>query len=659
MANKDATGTMVTNALNNLTVAFNGLEVKKDPMFTLVYKAGENGSISGITNQTVGYSKDGTQVTAVANLGYHFVKWSDGATTAERTDVNVKANTTVTAEFAINKYTVTFKDHDGTVLKTEMVEHSEAATALENPNRDGYEFTGWDKEFANVTEDLIITAMYKIAKYKISFSVTPGDATIVVSDSEGNIISIEDDGSHILEYSGVYYYRISAVGYIEKSETIKANKDETITINLEAEAIEVDLTNYNQVLAQASEVDYLTASWNGYQRIVAENHVTVNNSQGEVDEATSRITEAQTYLLEAEVGQKITATGGQVGNEYVIFNYSLWEDVNTEKSGRLYGFLLDKNGDLPYLDRVITGTKFIALDDYVEAFLDCYDAQEAIQNAPALEKGHMFSYKVLAGFDINDEPVLEPIYGSDKMEVIDIQALDDIKVVMGITVEELLPIIPSQIMITLDDGTKRLVAVNWEMSDFNGSVAGNYTIMGELELPTGFLNTKHFEASIAVAVIDNTNGIENVRNAFDDFTAIINNQAPNSSPPNKLTVEYDKDTLTVKFLFSDEAEEMDPLDGLGATGLSTAFMKLAEVPEIWSLSVAGRKVNFKDANGDTLPNEKGSDLWWDCAFFGANLMNRPDTIKDVIGKTQEMKVHCVTEGVDYVMDFVFVFESNQ
>ena len=58
-------------------------------------------------------------------------------------------------------YTVTFKDWDGTVLKTEQVEEGHSATAPTNPTRDSYTFTGWDKDFSNVRSDLIVTAQYQ------------------------------------------------------------------------------------------------------------------------------------------------------------------------------------------------------------------------------------------------------------------------------------------------------------------------------------------------------------------------------------------------------------------------------------------------------------------------------------------------------------------
>ena len=47
-------------------------------------------------------------MTAVPNTGYHFVNWSDTSTDNPRTDTNVMANITVTANFAINTYTLTY-----------------------------------------------------------------------------------------------------------------------------------------------------------------------------------------------------------------------------------------------------------------------------------------------------------------------------------------------------------------------------------------------------------------------------------------------------------------------------------------------------------------------------------------------------------------------
>ncbi len=69
-------------------------------IYTLTYTAGAGGSLTGTTSQTVNYGESGTEVIAIADPGYSFIKWSDNIMTASRTDVSVTANISVTANFA-------------------------------------------------------------------------------------------------------------------------------------------------------------------------------------------------------------------------------------------------------------------------------------------------------------------------------------------------------------------------------------------------------------------------------------------------------------------------------------------------------------------------------------------------------------------------------
>jgi len=62
-------------------------------------------------------------------------------------------------------FTVTFVDHNGKVLSTQDVKEGYAATAPADPSRPmdvwyTYTFTGWDKDFSNITEDMVVTAQY-------------------------------------------------------------------------------------------------------------------------------------------------------------------------------------------------------------------------------------------------------------------------------------------------------------------------------------------------------------------------------------------------------------------------------------------------------------------------------------------------------------------
>ena len=125
---------------------------------------------------------EGSGATAPSNpsrTGYTFNGWDKSFT-------NVTSNLTVTAQYAILQYTVTFVDYDGTVLKTQNVNYGSSAIAPSSPSREGYEFTGWDKIFNNVTSDLTVTAMYQ------EKSETPSSLPIYLGDIGVDSIYIGD-----------------------------------------------------------------------------------------------------------------------------------------------------------------------------------------------------------------------------------------------------------------------------------------------------------------------------------------------------------------------------------------------------------------------------------------------------------------------------------
>ena len=96
--NAKSSDTSYTMPGNNATVT-----ATFSDKYTLTYTAGSNGSITGTTPQQVKEGLDGAPVTAVPDIGFHFIDWSDGVTTAARTETNVIADITVTANFAENK----------------------------------------------------------------------------------------------------------------------------------------------------------------------------------------------------------------------------------------------------------------------------------------------------------------------------------------------------------------------------------------------------------------------------------------------------------------------------------------------------------------------------------------------------------------------------
>ncbi|HHU55984.1 MAG TPA: InlB B-repeat-containing protein [Acholeplasmataceae bacterium] len=106
----------------------------------------------------------------VSREGYDFGGWYlDEELKEEYKDQVIKKDTTLYAKWDIKKFTVKFLDYDDSIISEQSVNYGENAEAPENPVREGYGFTGWDKDYKNVKSDLVIKAKYEINKYKVVF----------------------------------------------------------------------------------------------------------------------------------------------------------------------------------------------------------------------------------------------------------------------------------------------------------------------------------------------------------------------------------------------------------------------------------------------------------------------------------------------------------
>jgi hypothetical protein len=128
-----------------------------------------------------------------------------------RTQYYVQIDTTAFTDAAGNRYAgiadltswdftaetvehlVTFVDHDGAPLKEEMVEDGYAATAPTNLTREGHTFVGWDTDFSNVTEDLMVTAQWTINEYTITFDTDGGSSVLAITQDYGTAITAPAD----------------------------------------------------------------------------------------------------------------------------------------------------------------------------------------------------------------------------------------------------------------------------------------------------------------------------------------------------------------------------------------------------------------------------------------------------------------------------------
>ncbi|HHW31855.1 MAG TPA: hypothetical protein GXX20_09325, partial [Clostridiaceae bacterium] len=125
-----------------------------------------------LDTQTVTHGSNISKPNDPTREGHTFGGWykDEEFTTEWNFEVDVvESDITLYAKWTVNKYTVIFVDWDDTVLTTQEVEYGKGATAPTAPEREGYTFKGWDKEFDNVTGDITVKAIYEINKYTVTF----------------------------------------------------------------------------------------------------------------------------------------------------------------------------------------------------------------------------------------------------------------------------------------------------------------------------------------------------------------------------------------------------------------------------------------------------------------------------------------------------------
>ena len=159
-------------AFNNVTSDLTVTAQYTINTYTVTFKDWDGTTLK---TQTVNYGGSATAPADPTRVGYTFTGWDKAFT-------NVTSNLTVTAQYTINTYTVTFKDWDGTTLKTQTVNYGGSATAPTDPIRDGYTFIGWDKAFTNVTANLVVTALYEQNAPVSTLGDVNCDGTVTASD---------------------------------------------------------------------------------------------------------------------------------------------------------------------------------------------------------------------------------------------------------------------------------------------------------------------------------------------------------------------------------------------------------------------------------------------------------------------------------------------
>lgn len=205
-----------TKVINSAGLSFK--TYSKDLLKTATPKITSNvsGDIALDSNVTITWSKVSNATGYIVKANGKEVQKNNSTKYAFKADKAQKYEITVTAynsagnSSASNKITVTakkpstviFKDYDGTELITQSVKFGAAAISPETPSREGYTFDGWDGSYSRVTQDLTLTATYKINTY----TVKTGDFTVALGiEGTTNTIIIDTIEAPKPEYVVNFY----------------------------------------------------------------------------------------------------------------------------------------------------------------------------------------------------------------------------------------------------------------------------------------------------------------------------------------------------------------------------------------------------------------------------------------------------------------------
>lgn len=101
-----------------------------------------------------------------SKTGYTFKEWDFDATTTPITE-----NKNIYAVWNINYYNVNFYKWNGgpKIGETQSIAYGSSATAPANPDKEGYNWKGWDKSFTNIVEDTNVYGTWEIKKFNVRF----------------------------------------------------------------------------------------------------------------------------------------------------------------------------------------------------------------------------------------------------------------------------------------------------------------------------------------------------------------------------------------------------------------------------------------------------------------------------------------------------------
>ena len=188
----------VTNVTSDMTITAN-FEANT---FQLTVTAGTGGTITApVTSPVTVNNGEATTITANPGTGYSFVNWTVTSGTADIADATLASTTvtltsgdaTVSANFTINQYTVTFvAGSNGSITGdvSQTIDHGGSCTPVTAVPNIGYTFTGWSGDFIGITNPLTVTNVTSDMTIAANFDIAADITNEVNISASGNVFLV-------------------------------------------------------------------------------------------------------------------------------------------------------------------------------------------------------------------------------------------------------------------------------------------------------------------------------------------------------------------------------------------------------------------------------------------------------------------------------------
>ena len=228
---------------------------------------------------------------------------------------DVTKDLTVTATYTIKTFTVTFKDSDGTLIDEQIVEYGASAKEPTQPTKVGYDFVSWDVDFSNITENLIVTAQFSIKTFTVTFK-----------DWDGTIIAKQDDvayGGNATLPENPVRDGFEFTGWVGIYENVMADETVTASYTEIGKAVYTALDNAIVTAEALTSEGYTESSWNTLQQALSVAQAVDRNlleeEQAVVDAAAEALQNALKNLEKLTFTITFSVDGKVISTQTIVY----------------------------------------------------------------------------------------------------------------------------------------------------------------------------------------------------------------------------------------------------------------------------------------------------------------------------------------------------